>query len=183
MSETILPFDEPFIVPRENYFWGFTYTRPRTEKKLAQRLTDLGIRSYLPMMKKMRIHNRGKVISFIPMFTSYVFLEIPPLYFTNVLRMSEVLTLELPEKPETQFGLINDLNRIRKCEILANYKKIVVNPGLQPGMRVRVKSGPLADTDVVVVRRLNELHIVVNLEILGRHCDCLIDASELQEIT
>ena len=170
----------PFIVPRENYCWGFTYTRPRAEKKLAQRLTDMGIRAYLPLIKKMRKHNRGKVISMIPMFTSYVFLEIPNLYYTNIRRLPEVLTLDLPEKPELQEMLIADLNRVRKCEILAEQRKVIVNPGIQPGKTVLVTSGSLAGTEVVVIQRLNEMQVIVNLPFLGRHCDCQINADELQ---
>ena len=170
----------PFIVPRENYYWGFIYTRPRAEKKLAQRLVNMGIRSYLPLMKKMRKHHRGKVISMIPMFTSYVFLEIPNLYYTNIRRLPEVLTFDLPEKPELQEMLVADLNRVRKCELLAGERKVIVNPGIQPGKTVLITSGSLAGTEVVVLRRVNELHVIVNLPILGTHCDCQFNADELQ---
>ena len=137
----------PFIVPRENYYWGFVYTRPRAEKKLAQRLVDMGIRSYLPLMKKMRKHNRGKVISMIPMFTSYVFLEIPNVYYSNIRRLPEVLTFDLPEKPEIQEMLVADLNRVRKCELLASERKVIVNPGIQPGKTVLITSGSFAGTE------------------------------------
>lgn len=171
---------DPFIVPRENYYWGFVYTRPRTENNLAQRLADMGIRSYLPLMKKMRKHNRGKVISMIPMFTSYVFLEIPNLYYSNIRRLPEVLTFDLPEKPELQEMLITDLNRVRKCELLASERKVIVNPGIQPGKTVLITSGSFAGTEVVVLRRSKELHVVVNLPVLGRHCDCEFNADELQ---
>ena len=173
---------EPFIVPRENHYWGFVYTRPRTEKKLAQRLIDMGIRSYLPLMKKMRKHNRGKVITMIPMFTSYVFLEIPNLYYPNVRRLPEVLTFELPEKPEIQEMLVADLNRVRKCELLADERKVIVNPGIQPGKTVLITSGSFAGTEAVVLRRRKELHVIVNLPILGQHCDCEFKADELELI-
>ena len=182
MSEPIFNADEPFIVPQEGQFWGFAYLRPRTEKKFAQKLTDFGIRSYLPLMKKMRVHNRGKVVTWVPMFTSYVFLEIPNTLYTHIVRYPEVLTLDLCETPEIQEGLVADLNRVRKCELLAENHKVVVNPGIQPGMTVLVKTGPLAGTEVVVLRRENEVRVVVNLNILGRHCDCTLNADDLQEI-
>ena len=182
MSEPTIDPDQPFIVPRDGFFWGFGYLRPRTEKKFAQKLTDFGIRNYLPMAKKMRVHNRGKVVTWIPMFTSYVFLEIPNTLYTNIVRFPEVLTLDLCEKPEIQEGLVADLNRVRKCELLAEHRRVVVNPGIQPGMTVMVKSGSLAGTEVVVLKRVNEVHVIVNLNILGRHCDCTLSAGDLQEI-
>nr|MCR5358800.1 hypothetical protein [Thermoguttaceae bacterium] len=66
--------------------------------------------------------------------------------------------------------------------LLAENHKVVVNPGIQPGMTVLVKSGALAGTEVVVLRRENEVRVVVNLNILGRHCDCTLNADDLQEI-
>ena len=182
LAATLSEAPEPFIVPRENHYWGFIYTRPRAEKKLAQRLIDMGIRSYLPLMKKMRKHNRGKVITMIPMFTSYVFLEIPNLYYSNIRRLPEVLTLDLPEKPEIQEMLIADLNRVRKCELLADERKVIVNPGIQPGKTVLITSGSFAGTEAVVLRRRKELHVIVNLPILGQHCDCEFKADELELI-
>ena len=182
MSTEDLDDDGPFIVPREGYFWGFAYLRPRAEKKFEQKLNGFGIRTYLPLMKKMRVHNRGKVVTWIPMFTSYLFLEVPNTLYTNIVRYPEVLTLDLCEKPEIQEAFIADLNRVRKCELLAEHRKVVVNPGIRPGMTVMVKSGPLADTEVVVTKRVNEVHVIVNLSILGRHCDCTLSAADLQEI-
>ena len=54
MSTEDLDDDGPFIVPREGYFWGFAYLRPRAEKKFEQTLNGFGIRTYLPLIKKMR---------------------------------------------------------------------------------------------------------------------------------
>ena len=174
--------DGPFIVPREGYYWGFAYLRPRVEKKFEQKLRGFGIRTYLPLMKKMRVHNRGKVVTWIPMFASYLFLEVPNTLYTNIVRYPEVLTLDLCEKPEVQEAFIADLNRVRKCELLAEHRKVVVNPGIRPGMTVMVKSGSLAGTEVVVVKRVNEVHVIVNLSILGRHCDYTLSAADLKEI-
>ncbi|MGI5832679.1 MAG: transcription termination/antitermination protein NusG [Thermoguttaceae bacterium] len=177
------PDPQPFIVPQKEALWGFAYLRPRTEKKFAQKLTDRGVRSYLPLIRKVRIHNRGKVVSSIPMFVGYVFLEIPNRLYTDILRLSDVITLDLPEEPEIQKGLVEDLNRVRKFELFSDRHKVVVNPGIQPGMTVLIKSGPLKGIKVVVEKRVDEIHVIVNLNILGRHCACTINADELREIT
>ena len=66
--------------------------------------------------------------------------------------------------------------------MLAEHRRVIVNPGIQPGMTVLVKRGPLAGSEVVVIKRVNEVHVIVNLNILGRHCDCTLSADDLQQI-
>ena len=78
--------------------------------------------------------------------------------------------------------LIADLNRVRKCELLAGERKVIVNPGIQPGKTVLITSGSFAGTEAVVLRRRKELHVIVNLPILGQHCDCEFKADELELI-
>ncbi len=141
----------------------------------------MGIPCYLPLLKKMRIHNRGKVFSELPMFSSYVFVCPDALSLTEIKRQNEILDVTVMEgAAEKEF--IDELNLVRKCEILSRKQKVVVNPGLQPGQTVLVKKGPLQDSEVVVIRRLDEVSIIVNLRILGQSCECKIAANELQTI-
>lgn len=173
--------EEPFIQKIHGRSWGFAYVKSRTEKKLSAKLAAQGVPCYLPVLQKMRIHHRGKVISEIPMFSSYVFLCPDILSVTQIKRENEVLQLTvMDDAAENDF--IKELNLVRRCEILSRKEKVVINPGLQPGETVLIKRGPLQNKHVVIIRRVNEVSMIVNLYILGRHCECKIAADELKAL-
>lgn len=180
-ADSVKENDRAFIVKTEGRSWGFAYVKPRTEKKLLAKLLAFGVPCYLPLLKKMRVHHRAKVLSEIPMFPSYVFLCSDALSVTQIKRQNEVIELTMMDG-EAENDFIKELNLVRKCEILSEKRKVVVNPGLQPGQTVLIKSGPLKNSEVIVVRRVNEVVMIVNLHILGRNCECKIGADELRSI-
>ncbi len=173
--------DQPFISKIDGVSWGFAYVKSRTERKLADRLTSLGVTCYLPLLNKLRIHHRGKVLSTLPMFPGYLFVSSDSSQIIEVRRQREIVTLNIMEGAAEE-AFIHELNTVRKCEILSNRRKVVVNPGLVPGKTALIRHGALQGTEVVVVRRLNEVSLIVNLHILGRSCDCRIAADELKEL-
>lgn len=53
--------------------WFVIKTKPRAEKRVAQRLLDLGIENYLPLHRQLKVwHDRKKYVEQV-LFTSYVF--------------------------------------------------------------------------------------------------------------
>lgn len=115
------------------------------------------------------------------MFPSYVFVCPDAFAVAELKRQYEVLDVTLMNGVAER-DFIDELNLVRKCEILSGKRNVVVNPGLQPGQTVLVKTGPLQNVEVVIVRRLNEASMIVNLRILGRNCECKIGADELELI-
>jgi transcriptional antiterminator RfaH len=66
--------------------WYLIYTRPNHEKKVHASLTEMNIKCYLPLGKKMRTwHDRKKYID-EPLFPSYVFIHLTNLqeYYTGM---------------------------------------------------------------------------------------------------
>ena len=66
--------------------WYAVYTRPRFEKQVFQRLLEQGIEAYLPMIKTMRQWSDRKKMVEIPLFSSYVFVNIDRKYYDEVLQ-------------------------------------------------------------------------------------------------
>ncbi len=66
--------------------WYAVYTRPRFEKQVTQRLLEQGIEAYLPMIKTMRQWSDRKKMVEIPLFSSYVFVNIDRKYYDQVLQ-------------------------------------------------------------------------------------------------
>ena len=56
--------------------WYVVYTKPKWEKKVAERLNEMGVVAYCPLVKKTsQWSDRKKTIS-IPLFNSYIFVKI-----------------------------------------------------------------------------------------------------------
>ena len=69
-----------------NPSWYAVYTRPRFEKRVLKGLQDLGIDAYLPLIKTMRQWSDRKKMVEVPLFSSYVFVNIDRRYYDQVLQ-------------------------------------------------------------------------------------------------
>jgi transcription antitermination factor NusG len=56
--------------------WYAVYTKPRSEKKLADLLNDKGIEAYLPMRRTLKQWSDRKKMVDEPLITSYVFVHV-----------------------------------------------------------------------------------------------------------
>ena len=61
-------------MPEKN--WYVIYTKPRSEKKVAERLRERGFETYCPLVKTIRTWSDRRKKVDVPMFTSYVFVKI-----------------------------------------------------------------------------------------------------------
>lgn len=57
-------------------FWYVVYTKPRWEKKIAQKLTEANIENYCPLNKHLRQWSDRKKIVSEPLFKGYIFIKI-----------------------------------------------------------------------------------------------------------
>ena len=88
---------------RENHFvvkkegnelipkWYAVYTRPRFEKQVLKGLLDQDIDAYLPLIKTMRQWSDRKKMVEIPLFSSYVFVNIDRRFYDQVLQTHGVV--------------------------------------------------------------------------------------------
>ena len=56
--------------------WNVLYTNPKAEKKVAQQLAAMGFKVYCPVVKQVRKWSDRKKVIEVPLFTSYVFIDI-----------------------------------------------------------------------------------------------------------
>lgn len=57
--------------------WYVIYTKPRNEKKVAERLQQIGITVYCPMVTMVKQWSDRKKKVQVPLFNSYVFVQLP----------------------------------------------------------------------------------------------------------
>lgn len=153
------------ISPDDARAWWVAHTRPRQEKALVSDLVTLGIQSYLPLYERVsRSQRSGRTSrSWVPVFSSYVFVLAMPEDRYRVLRTQRVAQLLVVSD---QTRLIHELLQVQR--VLANPIAFRIHRGLKAGSWARVVSGPLAGTEGVVEKRLSCIRLALNVEMLGQ---------------
>ena len=165
------------IVPGKR--WCLVQTRPRNEKWTRNALAAEHITIYLPLLTKVEIHNRGKRKLLLPMFPGYLFACADRDEETAIRQNRCVWNLRTLSEAEED-SLIRDLRAVRLCELQSADHQLVVNPGLQAGDMVRIRSGAFKGQDAVVIRRVDAVSVIVNLSFLGRNIDVRWEAGDLE---
>ena len=174
-----------FIEKTPDRYWGFAYLRPRTEKKVAEKLAGLNYPVYLPLVNKARLHHGTKVVTALPMIPGYIFLAAGDQERTELKKtVKEFVHIELLRDPHEEDTLIRELNALHQFEILAQSEEVLVNPGIQHGDKVLVTQGPLKGLETEVIRREDQKNaIVINITILEKTVEYLVSADILKKIT
>ena len=158
--------------------WCLIQARPRKEKSSAQNCIGQGIITYIPLITKVEIHNRGKRELHLPMFPGYFFACLSLEEQTAVRRNGGVWGLRILSDYDED-ALLRDLLKVRESELLSKQHKLIVNPGLRVGDVVRIKQGPFKNQEVIVVRRKDAAQVIVNLDFLGQNLELLLSADKL----
>ena len=125
--------------------WFAVYTRPRSEKKVAEILTRRKIENYCPINKIVRQWSDRKKVVHEPLFTSYVFARVSESNVTALKQTNGVINLVYwLGKP----AVIRDseIEAVRK--FLSEYSNIKLEKTpVSINDHVRVLSGPLMDLE------------------------------------
>lgn len=157
--------------------WLVAYTLPRHEKAVQEQLSLRGIESFLPLYSRASRWKDRMMHLQLPLFPCYVFARVPLRQRVRVLESPGVVRLvgfngHPAALPDTE---IESLQRALEARAAEPY------PYLTAGRRVQVTSGPLQGIEGIVVRRKNNLRIVVSIDCILRSVSLEIQASELRE--
>jgi transcription antitermination factor NusG len=75
--------------------WYAVYTKPRWEKKVADSLSRMGVENYCPLNKVIKKWSDRKKIVYVPLFTSYVFVQLPEKKLSELLHINGIINLVL----------------------------------------------------------------------------------------
>jgi len=147
--------------------WRVFYTRPRNEKKVAERLTARGIEVCLPLRPVLRQwSDRRKTVN-EPLFPAYLFAEVDERERVEVLQDPGVVTT-------VSFG--GTLAEVRPEEITA-LRALEAVPGAvearaldatPPGSAVIVMNGPMKGVRGTVTGSPKALYLSVLIESIGQ---------------
>ncbi len=157
--------------------WMVIYTKPRQEKALARDLLRMSVPFYLPLVKKTLQYGRRRLASFAPLFDGYLFtLGAEEQRFVSLATNRVLRVLPVNDGPR----LIADLRQIERL-ISANVP-LTVESRLHAGMNVRVRSGPFAGIEGVVLRRRGEIRLLVSINFLQQGASVEIEDFRLEPL-
>ncbi len=158
--------------------WWAMYTLARQEKKLMRYLVELGIPFYGPMIsRRYRAPNGRLRQSTEPLFPNYVFV-----CGEESNRYRAVCTGTISRwMPVTSPGeLLNDLSQIHN--LIATDAPLAPERKLEVNQRVRVKSGAFKGFEGFVIRRENEVRLLVYVRYMGQGASVALDDCQLEPI-
>ncbi len=145
--------------------WFVLYTKPQNEKKVAERLEKAGFEVYCPVVKTVKQWSDRKKKIQVPLFKSYVFICIEEadrdkvFAFPGVVRYLFWLGKPAIVKPQ-EIAAIQDFLR----SYGENRTLTVTN--LEPGQRVKVIAGALANLSGEIVR-IHKNKVILQIDSLG----------------
>jgi transcriptional antiterminator RfaH len=142
--------------------WYAVYTKPRSEKKLADRLTEKGIEAYLPMRRTLKQWSDRKKMVDEPLISSYVFVNVPRENYFEVLNTpGAVKYIWFCGKPAVIPS--NQIDALKL--VLGNAPEIdCVSAGLLQGTRVRVTSGPMKELTGELLYHAGKHKVMIRLD-------------------
>jgi len=168
---TGLPIE--YQVPR----WYAAYTSANHEKRIAEQLKIQQVEYFLPLYPSVRQWKDRRVTLQLPLFPGYVFVRMALRDRLGVQRIAGVAWLvgfngkpaQLPE---------SEMDNLRAS--LGRGIKAQPHPLLTIGQTIRVKRGPLAGLQGILVRRKNQMRLVVSVQLIQRAMSVEIDESQVE---
>ena len=159
--------------------WFAIYTNSRHEKSVARQFAEHGIEGFLPLYKKAhQWTKRSRVTLELPLFPNYVFAHISPQWRVPVLAVPGVLGIV--GRGQISSALSNA--EIESLRPVLERNKFEPYPYLVAGERVRIRTGSMEGMEGILVRRKNELRVVLTLDLIQRSVVVEVDAKDVEPI-
>lgn len=159
--------------------WYAIYTWAHHEKRVADQLEQRQLRNFLPLYRAMhRWKDRRKEVE-LALFPSYVFVQLSLQHRLRVLEISSVVHLvSFQGKPAPLPA--HEIEKLRQG--VNGRVRMGPHPYLQAGQRVRVRRGPVAGLEGILVRRKEGARLVVSIDILMRAVALEIDEADVEPL-
>ena len=159
--------------------WFAVHTYSRHEKTVAQEARDLGVTTFLPILKEVRKWSDRRKVVESPLFSCYVFVKIAPNHDERlkVLRINGVLRFV----GTSGMGIPIPDEQIQAVQILSEEQlPLCSHPFLKIGQRVRIRSGALSGVEGILTGRSGERSLVVSLDAIQRSLSVRIEGYDIE---
>lgn len=144
--------------------WYVLYTKPKWEKKVAEKLNQIGVECYCPTVTQIKQWSDRKKKVVVPLFNSYVFVQLPEIEKNSVFTVPGVIRyLFWLGKP----AVVRDEEiNIIKTSLQASDVIDVSVSSIQVGDKIKLETGVFSNQDATV-REVSKTHYILILESLG----------------
>ncbi len=172
MKSTLLPISD-------TKKWRAIYTKSRTEKKVLDRLKQLGYEAFLPMKTELRQWSDRKKKVRIPLIKSYVFIKVSQKELSDVLGIPGVVAvLKYLGNP----ALIQD-HEIEYLKIACNGNDVHVvhqNLDLSTGTLVRVVKGAFQGMFATFLEERGKHRVLLHINALNQSIELTVPRNHLE---
>ncbi len=150
--------------------WWVLHTRPQQEKSLARDLLAREISFYLPQNRRTLLIRGRSMSSFTPLFPGYLFLRADQEERIAALSTRRVVrTLEVSD----QNRLWDNLDRLNR--LINSGLPVAAESGLEPGVQVVMRSGPLAGLRGRILKAAGKRRFMVAVDFIQTGASVLMD--------
>jgi transcription antitermination factor NusG len=154
--------------------WYAVQTRSRHEKRVAEELRARAVEEFLPLHRTRRRWKNGVLADVEwPLFPCYLFVRIPLSERARILQLPGVLGFAVNSAHPTVLA-DHDIEALKAMALICRAEP---HPFLKAKDHVRIVAGPLAGMEGVLLRRANELRVVLSLDFIMR--SVAVEVSEL----
>lgn len=143
--------------------WYAVHTQPRHEKRVAEHFAQRSIQSFLPLYPAVHRWKDRRVQLELPLFPGYIFAHVALKNRLQVVQVPSVLRV-------VGFGPVPAVVPDREIDALrhglAQGVRAEPHPYLKVGDWVRIKSGPFQGTNGVLVRKKDNLRVVLSVDLI-----------------
>jgi transcription elongation factor/antiterminator RfaH len=161
------------------HHWYAVCTRHQHEKVAARILLDKAFEVFLPLYKARRKwQDRIKEIS-VPLFPGYLFVQEGFDRWLQILSTAGVASIvSCGGRPAAISS--SEIEAIR--QIVESSLRVEPHPFLRSGDWVRVRFGPIAGVEGILIRKKNTVRLVLSVEMLGKSAAVEVDAAHVERI-
>jgi transcription antitermination factor NusG len=160
--------------------WYVVYTRPRSERKVASTIAEMGIEPYLPMHKVVRQWSDRKKKMKVPLFSNYVFVKVDDVRRRLLFSIEELVKfVSIEGKP-----VVIRENEILKVKLIlsGDIDDISTEEYFQEGMKIRIAHGQFAGLEGVIIERCNKSRLMIRIEGLMKAFSFVISPKYAEKI-
>jgi transcription antitermination factor NusG len=157
--------------------WYAAYVCSRHEKQVVSQLQERRISCFLPVYRSVRRwKDRRKELELV-LFPGYVFVHLDLKDRLRVLQLPSVVRFvsfngHPAPLPDTEIEVLS--------KGLASGIRAEPHPYLKVGNRVRVRSGPLAGAQGILVRRKDKFRVVLSIDLIMRSVAVEVDEADIE---
>jgi transcription antitermination factor NusG len=159
--------------------WYAVYTAVNQEKRVSEQMRQRGIEHFLPLYRSVRRRTDRRVVLDLPLFPGYLFVHINLANRLRVLELPRVVRLVGTAKSPSAI----DDQAIQSLRAGLSFEgKIEPHSYLVRGCKVRVVRGPFSGSTGILLRRKQDLRVVISLDVIRQAFTVEVGEEDLERV-